>query len=153
MDKGFERASSNNIAEEINSMYVEWEVGSCSQVEKDIDCMAADLEGEEDMSINLKDEYWTDDGVESNNEECFEDEFVEGEQGNDVFHAIESGGVDCMQDIADLNLISVPTEELTKCHFPNIKISYEFYNWYARGKGFAPRKGKILRNSKCEPTY
>lgn len=44
MDKGFERASSNNIAEEINSMYVEWEVGSCSQVEKDIDCMAADLE-------------------------------------------------------------------------------------------------------------
>lgn len=105
------------------------------------------------MPINLKDEYWIDDGVESNNEECFEDEFVEGEQGNDVFHAIESCGIDCMQDIADLNLISVPTEELTKCHFPNIKVSYEFYNWYARGKGFAPRKVKILRNSKCEPTY
>ncbi|XP_057457216.1 protein FAR1-RELATED SEQUENCE 5-like [Lotus japonicus] len=60
----------------------------------------------------------------------------------------EGVGINSMGDAANILWDSINETELTKYHFLNRDVAYEFYNFYARVKGFSIRKSKILRNIK-----
>ncbi|XP_057426203.1 protein FAR1-RELATED SEQUENCE 5-like [Lotus japonicus] len=66
--------------------------------------------------------------------------------GEDV--AGEGVVVNSMDDGANILWDCINETELQKYNFLNRQVAYDFYNFYARVKGFSVRKSKVLRNIK-----
>ncbi|XP_057430316.1 protein FAR1-RELATED SEQUENCE 5-like [Lotus japonicus] len=60
----------------------------------------------------------------------------------------EAVAIDTMDDAASTLWDCIDANEMKKFHFLNRQVAYEFYNFYARVKGFSIRKSKIFRNKK-----
>ncbi|XP_057457089.1 protein FAR1-RELATED SEQUENCE 5-like [Lotus japonicus] len=58
--------------------------------------------------------------------------------------------VNTMDDVAHTLWDSIDEIEMKKFNFLNRQVAYDFYNFYARVKGFSIRKSKVLRNKKGE---
>ncbi|KAJ1380440.1 Zinc finger, CCHC-type [Sesbania bispinosa] len=55
-----------------------------------------------------------------------------------------------VDDIRKIDLVNITWEKVGRCVFSDLEVAYQFYCKYARRKGFAVRKGKVVKNSKGE---
>ncbi|XP_057444179.1 protein FAR1-RELATED SEQUENCE 5-like [Lotus japonicus] len=60
----------------------------------------------------------------------------------------EAVDVDSIDDVANTLWDGIDDIEMKKFHFPNRQVAYEFYNLYARVKGFSVRKSKVFKTKK-----
>lgn len=75
----------------------------------------------------------------------YEEEINEGGiECNDAFQSKEPLIIEDINDIFSLGV------EGLKCWFATLELAYDFYNQYAKMKGFVVCKGTILRNKKGE---
>ncbi|XP_057438261.1 protein FAR1-RELATED SEQUENCE 5-like [Lotus japonicus] len=60
----------------------------------------------------------------------------------------EGVAVNSMDDVAHTLWDCMNATDFMKYHFLNRQVAFDFYNFYARVKGFSIRKSKVLRNKK-----
>ncbi|XP_057419214.1 protein FAR1-RELATED SEQUENCE 5-like [Lotus japonicus] len=83
------------------------------------------------------------------------DEDVLHEDDEDEQHREESVepnlvAINSKEDYLQLDFSCVDPVEVTKFHFANVELAYDFYHWYGRIMGFSARRGTIRRNRKGE---
>ncbi|KAJ1424198.1 Zinc finger, PMZ-type [Sesbania bispinosa] len=55
-----------------------------------------------------------------------------------------------LEDMKKIDMKTISCEEITKCDFAELELGYVFYCKYAIKKGFAVRKGKVVKNTTGE---
>ncbi|KAJ1376797.1 Zinc finger, PMZ-type [Sesbania bispinosa] len=88
------------------------------------------------------------------------EEIESEDDGDNAFHYDSREfviGVDSEADFVDLNPDLLTEDNMRNFNFPNLDVSYNFYNtWYGKMKGFSARKGKERKNAMeeiIEKTY
>ena len=131
---------------------LEYEDGT-AEVEEEMEGeMEEEEENVEEVGENLDQE---DENVEEEEEE--EEELVddEDEENNGIGehrgmpHDLDDGYcVDSFEDIARIEFWNLGVDQIYRFHFGNLETEFEFYNTYAKVRGFSARKSKTRKNSK-----
>ena len=80
-------------------------------------------------------------------EEPLEEDFYFSEDNGMAIGYDDGYQVDSMEDIGRIELWNVGDDEVDRFHFGDLEITFEFYNTFAKVRGFSARKSKTRKNN------
>ena len=80
-------------------------------------------------------------------EECDDGSVFMAEDAGSEVGNLDDYCVDTFEDIARIDMLMLSEDDIYRFHFADLSLAYEFYNWYARMKGFSARKSKTRKNN------
>ena len=79
-----------------------------------------------------------------------DDELMEEDVGGAAVGLDQGYSIDLAKDIGLIDFLNLRFDEVDRFHFGDLAIAYEFYNNYAKIRGFSERKSKTRKNNDGE---